>query len=531
MARPTPDIAHAYADHMIGRLANLTQDYDAAADRYFAALQRDPQSEVLLEGAVSSALAAGDMDRARQAARLAPRSGGPAYVRLVRAVDDLNAQRWRDANNELAGAEGSAAEELAARLTLVWARAPMGRAEDVVADLTPLASIRPYGGLFEYQQAMALDYAGRDSAALTAYAAAAGDDMFLPPAVERHAEALARTGSREQAIALLQREANRSNPGLQAALARLQANAAPLPQLTPSQGAAAGLYGLATIYQQEHDSSNALAVLTLALALDPQLDAARLLFAQVQSDLERPDAARTALAAIPASSPYSETARVLDSWLLVDQGHRDEALAAAQRNAASGTPRTKRALADMYRELDRYAEAEPIYSDLIAGDPQNWRFFFARGAARDHLGRWPEAEADLRHALELQPEQPDVLNYLGYSWVDRGEHLQEGMQMIRRAVELRPDSGAIIDSLGWAYFRMGDYDHAIENLEHAVELMPADATLNDHLGDAYWRAGRRIEARFQWQRALAYEPEDRAALEAKVAHGLPALPPARAAHR
>jgi Flp pilus assembly protein TadD len=185
----------------------------------------------------------------------------------------------------------------------------------------------------------------------------------------------------------------------------------------------------------------------------------------------------------------------------------------------------------MYRERDRYGDAEPIYSDLIAGDAQNWRLFFARGAAREHLGRWPEAEADLRHALDLQPEQPDVMNYLGYSWVDRGEHLQEAMQMIRRAVELRPDSGAIVDSLGWAYFRMGDYDQAIEHLERAVALMPADATLNDHLGDAYWRAGRRIEARFQWQRALSYEPADRAAIEAKLANGLPPTPATRAAHR
>lgn len=531
MAGPPPDIAHAYADHMIGRLANLTQDYDAAADRYFSALSRDPQNETLLEGAVSSSLSAGDMNRARQAARLAPRTGAAAYVQLVRAVDDLNAQRWREASDELVSVQGSAAEELAARLTLVWARAAMGRAEDVVGDLTPLASIHPYGALFEYQQAMAFDFAGRQSEALTAYAAAASDEMVLAPAVERHADALVRSGARDQAIALLQRGGNASYPGLQAALARIQANGPALARLTPSQGAAVGLFGLATIYQQEHDSANALAALTLALALDPQLDAARLMFAQVQSNLDRPEAARTALAAIPATSPYSETARVLDSWLLVDLDRRDEALAAAQFNAQSGSVRTRRALADMYRELDRDADAEPIYSELIASDPQNWRFYFARGAARARLGRWPEAEADLQHALQLQPEQPDVMNYLGYTWVDRGEHMQEGLQMIQRAAALKPDSGAVIDSLGWAYYRMGDYGQAIENLEHAVELMPADATLNDHLGDAYWRAGRRIEARFQWQRALSYQSEDRAAIEAKIANGLPALPVTRAAHR
>lgn len=527
---PRPD-ARAYADHMIGRLANLTQDYDAAADRYFAALSRDPSSETLLEGAVSSSLSAGDITRARQAARLAPRSGAPAYVQIVRAVDDMNAGRWRQANDELASAEGTAAEELAARVVLVWTRAPSGHTEDVVADLTPLAAIRPYGGLFEYQQAMALDYAGRDTEALAAYTSAANNEMYLAPAVERHAEALVRSGARDQALALLQQEANTSNPQLQAARARIQANGAPLPRLTPTQGAAVGLYGLASIYKQEHDSEDALAALTLALALDPQLDAARIMFAQLQTDLEQLDAARTALATVPPASPYRELAQVMDAWLLIDQGHADEALALAQRTAQSNTPRAKRALGDIYRQLGRFSDAEPIYTDLMTNDPRNWRLFFARGASRDRLGRWPEAEADFRHALELQPDQPDVLNYLGYSWVDRGEHLQEGLQMIRRAVELRPDSGAIIDSLGWAYFKMGDYDQAIENLEHAVALMPADSLLNDHLGDAYWRAGRRIEARFQWQRALDHEPEDRAALEAKLANGLSPLHETRAAHR
>jgi Flp pilus assembly protein TadD len=169
---------------------------------------------------------------------------------------------------------------------------------------------------------------------------------------------------------------------------------------------------------------------------------------------------------------------------------------------------------------------------MIADQPSEWRLYFARGAARDQLDRWPEAEADFRRALELSPEQPDVMNYLAYTWVDRGEHIDQALPMLRRAVELRPASGAIVDSLGWAHYRLGDYNQALLYLERAVELRPADAILNDHLGDVYWRLGRRIEARFQWRRALTLEPEDPAALQAKIENGLEeAPPPSRSANR
>jgi tetratricopeptide (TPR) repeat protein len=531
-ASPVPHAAESYADHLVGRLANLRRDHTAAADRYFAALRRQPGDEALLDGAVIASLASGDVDRARQAARMAPREDAPAYAHLVRAADHMAAGRNGAAASELAHAEGGAAEELAGRMMMVWAQTANGRVDAVIADLAPLASIRPYGGLFAYQQAMAFDHAGRNQEAIAAYATAAEGGMFLPPAVERHADLLARAGRRDEALAVLDHDANRSNPALAAARARLIAGQPVESQrITSARGAAVGLYGLAAIFQQESDATNALAVLTLALMLDPDLDAAHLMFAQVQSGLGHADQARAALARIPATSPYASSARVMDAWTLVDEGRNDEALAVARAAGEAGDPRARRVLADMYRNLERYEEAEPIYTELIEATPDDWRLYFSRGAARERLGRWPDAESDFRRALEISPEQPEVMNYLGYSWIDRGEHLQEGLAMIQRAVELRPHSGAIIDSLGWAYYRLGDYAQALEHLEHAVELEPADPTLNDHLGDVYWRLGRRIEARFQWQRALTLEPDNNAEIEVKLERGLPAEPPAQAATR
>jgi tetratricopeptide (TPR) repeat protein len=137
----------------------------------------------------------------------------------------------------------------------------------------------------------------------------------------------------------------------------------------------------------------------------------------------------------------------------------------------------------------------------------------------------------MKKALDLLPDQPNVLNYLGYSWIDQGVNLDDGMKMIKRAVEQRPDDGYIVDSLGWAYFRIGNYDDAMKNLERAVELRPEDPTINDHLGDAYWRVGRKLEAKFQWAHArdLKPEPDDLPKIEEKIANGLPDEPPGTAA--
>ncbi|HYD86464.1 MAG TPA: tetratricopeptide repeat protein [Vitreimonas sp.] len=531
-APPQPRQSGAYADYLIGRVANERNDHTAAADRYFAALTRAPDDATLLNGALVASLAAGDEARARRAARMAARNDAPAYAHLIRGADAIVARRWNVAGRELQQAEGLAAEELVARMLLVWARTGEGRVDDVTVDLAPLAQIRPYGGLFAYQQAMALDYAGRREEALSAYETALQGGLWLPAGIERHADLLVRMGDRENAIRLLSAEVNRPNPALMAALERVQAgSAAAAEPLTPARGAAIGLYGISAVFLQESDSTNGLAALTLALMLDPAFDGARLAFAQQQTRIGHIDAARRMLASVSADSPYHGSARVMESWALLDSGAEAEAIALAQANAESGDTRATRTLADMYRNLGRYDEAEPIYTRLIAQHGDDWRLYFARANARERLGRWPEAEADLQRALELSPEQPDVMNYLGYSWVDRGENLQEGLAMIRRAVDLRPTSGAIIDSLGWAYYRMGDYAQALDQLERAVEIEPADPTLNDHLGDVYWRLGRRIEARFQWQRALTLEPDNAEAIRAKLENGLPAPAPSHSANR
>ena len=519
----------SYADFLVGRVAHLTNDYDQASDRYLAALVRDPGNQTLVDGAVSAALAQGDLARAREAAVYARGPDAPAYALMLRAADALAARRWRDAETTLRLAHGDAAQTLAIRALQVWTSAAQGRVEPIDAEVRPLMSISPFGGLFNYQQGMALDFAGRGDEALTFYAAAASGDVWLPPAVERLADLLARRGQRDEAERILA-ASGELNPSIVAALARLHAggDVASAP-LTPARGAAISLYGLAQTYLQQSDTGDGLALLTLCLALDPGLDPARLAYAQAQVDLQQQARAIAVLRQVPANSPYAASARIAEAWALIDEGQPDAAVALLR--AGGDEFRYTRALGDVYRSLHRDEEAEAAYTQLIAARPGDWRLFYARGAARQSLGRVEEGEADLQRALEISPQQPEVLNYLGYSWVDRGVRVEEGLAMVQRAATMRPNSGAIIDSLAWAYYRQRDYTRAVENAERAIELEPGDATLNDHLGDIYWRAGRQIEARYQWRRALALNPADPAAIQAKLDHGLAPDPAAHSGRR
>ena len=193
------------------------------------------------------------------------------------------------------------------------------------------------------------------------------------------------------------------------------------------------------------------------------------------------------------------------------------------------------ALGNIERGRKKFADCVGTYGsaiDQLTGTENNtWVYYYFRGICEERSKQWDKAEADMKKALALKPEQPHVLNYLGYSWIDRGMNLDAAMTMIKRAVEQRPDDGYIVDSLGWAYYRIGNYQEAVKHLERAIDLKPEDPTINDHLGDAYWRVGRTLEARFQWAHArdLKPDPEELPKIEAKIKNGLPAEPTPAAA--
>jgi Flp pilus assembly protein TadD len=266
------------------------------------------------------------------------------------------------------------------------------------------------------------------------------------------------------------------------------------------------------------------------------LDAARLTFVEIlqnDADLREPSRAASLriLDGIAPASAYAGLADVQRAYLLRDMGRLDDAIAAARASGGADDPITVRALADLYRGAQRYAEAEAMFDILVkkGGDAPDWRLIFARGAMRERTGRWTDAEADLQRALTLAPDQPEVMNYLAYAWIDRNERSDQALELLHRAVGIQPNAGHIVDSLGWAYYQRGDYEAALLHLERAIELEPDNYEVNDHLGDLYWRLGRKREARFQWTRALTMKPDEKstARINEKVATGLPPAPKAQ----
>jgi Flp pilus assembly protein TadD len=529
--------ATSYADFLIGRYAERSRDPVVAAERYASALRNTPRDAMLLEGAAESALAAGDAASAAYYGRRADAQNVHiASGRLAQAALALRDGRAKDVRPLLNDLDAAPAELLSARLLSVWASAAQGDGDAALADLgdDTLPARSPWAALQHYQRAMVLDHLGRDAEALAAYAK--GQDaggLRVAQVVVHHGQLLERTGRKEEAAALYRAfQEDVDNPGIAVELARLNAGRAPPRTLSAGRGAAVGLFSLAVLIGHDPSGREQFGPLSLAMAVDPTLEAPRIAFADAMGDLQQSATAMRVLSAIPASSPYYETAQSQIAYALRAEGRDDEAVATLKSVALRTNGRvSRRALADLYRNLDRNAEAAPLYAELVSElnppSRRDWRLFFAQGATLERLGQWPAAEAALQQALLVSPDQPEVLNYLGYTWVDTGVKVKEGLAILERAVAQRPDEGYIVDSLGWAHFKLGNYGQAVELLERAVELSPGDSTLNDHLGDAYWRVGRRIEARYQWRRVLTLKGSDaeRASAERKIAEGLPPLTP------
>jgi len=526
-----PQGASDYANFLVGRFASLTNDPREAARRYADAIQSAPGDPGLTERAIFAALLSGDMDTAvRISEGASPEVFGQAALpRLTVAVDQFEQGNYRATADILGTGEYGLFNDLIAQNLRYWA---------VFESKSPSAAIKAAKGeersddlsrnlgLFTLGLLQIADE--RYDAAEATYQSMWDSGSRFALAAEYLAQLKARSGDSEGAAALL--VTYETEVGLNAAHAALADRIASgekisPPRLTPAEGAALAIYAPASALAAQTSGDVAGVYFSLALTLDPDLDIARTLWADALEDAGRGADAIEVLKAVPPSSPYYAGARGQLAWALRREERNDEALIVATQAFAAKPDRDLQIqLGDLFRSLERYGEAERVFDGLIKDDEatSDWRLIFARGAAREQMGRWPEAEADLKAALELQPNNPSVLNYLGYSWVDRGLNMDQAFDYIRKAVSLRPTSGLIVDSLGWAHYKRGEYDTAVRYLERAVELEPGDPVLNDHLGDAYWKVGRRLEAGFQWNRALTLEPEDAEAIKSKLENGLEA---------
>lgn len=528
------DEASAYSHFLVGRFASLTNDPREASLNYAAVLSDAPGDASVAERAVFNALLADDFETAAQVSEsvLSEEVDPPSLARLVSAVDQLRRGRAKDALSALDGSDFGPFNQMVAQNVAAWA---VYQREGLAAAQARLASSRTNDTVLD---GVTLNMVGflqladkQDDAALETFETVWTSGTRLAVATEAHARLLAARGETEEALTLLEKFSKDvgRNPGV-SALEETIKSGAPVEIYRPTakQGAALAVYAPAAALASQTDGDLSGVYFAMALALDPELHVARTLWGEALDDAGRRYDAMRVLSAVPQASAFYATAQGQLAWALRREGLNSDAIRTAEEALAHTSDRDlKIQLGDLFRSLERYGQAVRIFGEVIEADAalseEDWRLFFARGGVRERLGDWAGAESDLRTALTLKPGEAQVLNYLGYGLVDRGEKLDEALKFIQRAVRRAPKNGQIRDSLGWAYYKLGRYEDAVSELERAVELAPGDPVLNDHLGDAYWQVGRRLEARFQWSRAMGqYIGEtEKNLLQAKLDQGLP----------
>lgn len=525
--------ARGYSDFLRARYASLTNDPHQAAHFYARAVRSNPDDQDLLERAVFTALIAGDVTAAQDTAREAKAAtlARTSLPRLVLGVEALKAQKYERATRQLLPETASLFNDTIARSLIAWATVETQGTDQALALLeTTNSGDSLLDGLSLSTRAFIQIHAGQDGDALQTLEEMWQGNIRLAVSTEYYARLLAADGQRDKAARVLRQFVNRIGPN--AAIKQLRADLKndqemPVSRPTIDEGAALAIYtpAAALAAQTRNDLSGV--YFALALDLDPGLDIARTLWGDALDNANRREDAIALLNAVPETSVFYATSRGQIAWAQRREDQNEAALKTA-RTALDAAPDRdlKIQLGDLFRSLDRPADAERIFTEIIDEDTKrgedDWRIYYARGTVREQLNRWQGAKEDLMRANNIAPNQPALLNYLGYAWVDRGENLEEGFEMIQRAAALRPNSGAIIDSLGWAYFKRGDYAEAVTYLERAVSLTPSEPVINGHLGDAYWRAGREKEAGFQWNRTIRLSPDsdDVPLLKSKIENGL-----------
>jgi tetratricopeptide (TPR) repeat protein len=532
-SRLPADSDHLFGQYLAGRHAQQLRDFAVAAGRYEQAIAADPDAPELISRTFLMEVCVGHFERARALAqkelKLDP---GDAVAELVLVVDRLKAGDTAGALKHAAALPTDGVHRFIGPFALAWTRKAAGDLAGADSALQGLDKFNGFQPLKEFQLGLLYDYAGKPDKAQQYFdkALEANEQLNwrLTDAVANFDE---RHGRAAEAKALYDRFLQQnSSSDLAMSVIALRSPGPPQPTIrSPADGLAEAMFDLASVLNQAETIDLSLLYDRFALAVRPQFPLAQLLLADILSAQNKPEQSLAVLAEIPAGSPYSWSARLRGAVNLDTLERTDEAIAQLKTMAAENSRLigAQVELGDIFRSKKRFGDAVGAYDEAIRraaadGLPERWTLFYDRGVALERSGEWTRAEADLLHALELKPEQPMVLNYLGYSWIDRGENLERGLKMIEKAVELRPEDGYIVDSLGWAHYRMGDYAAAVEHLEKAVELVPEDPTINDHLGDAYWQTGRLVEARYQWRRALQFGPEENEVkpIEAKLERGL-----------
>lgn len=537
LTRPADDRAsQAFSTYLSARFAAGEHDLGQAARYYGQSLSNDPANPSLLALSFFYSTTQGDFEAAgKYAQAVVAATPDDRAARLALAVIGFKHRDYAEVRKQLSLSAKGPFTTLTLSLFDAWAAAAQHDGAGVEKDLAALASQKGAESMAAFHTALIQDYSGNSSLADAAYKKALGSAAPTPRVLDAYGRFLERQGRTQEAAKLYQSHANESGLAsvVRPGLARIAAGQKPEALIrNPADGAAEALFGIAASLTDAQSADISILYLRMALYLRADLGLGQVLLADRFESLRKFDQAIAIYHTIEPSSPYYRMAQIQAALDEQRDGKNDLAIADLRKLVASqpGDAEAWVSLGDAYRGSDKYAEAVDAYdhAEKVIGKPsrRDWPMFYARAMSREKLGKLDESEADIQTALKLSPEQPELLNYLGYSWVDRGRNIPTALTMLEKARSLRPYDGYIVDSVGWAYYQLGRYDDAARTLEAAVLLVPGDPTINDHLGDALWRAGRHIDARFQWNHALTFSDNDtdKAAIERKLKNGLTEKP-------
>ena len=531
---PPPPAATATGRYLSAKFAASAGDVKNAATYYAETLKEDPTNTDLLVRAFMYAAESGDIESAIALSdRVIAADSDNRPARLIRQAGAFMKKDYLAVAKDADPMSQGAFSLLTNNVVSAWAIAGTGETDGALSMLDGLMTQRGVDGLRLMHRALILDYAGRDQDADAAYRQALAIMGMGPRISDAYGRFLARKGRYDEAKTLYSRVLmdNPGHPVAILALRDIEAKRAFQPMVSsPAEGVAEALFGIAASLNDRRSVEVAILYLNITLYLRPNFDLARVLLASHYERMQNYEMANSFYARIQTSSPYFAMTQIQAA---INDGRLDQPNAGVaklrslvDRGAGSSDPDAWTALGDLLRTSDKFGEAVAAYDKAIAAlkddDRRLVQIYYARGVSLERSNRWNEAERDFRQALKLNPERPEVLNYLGYSFVDKGINLEEAVSMLEKARALRPLDGMIADSVGWAYYKLGRYQEAARTLEEAVQLAPGASDINDHLGDAYWRIGRKIDARFQWQHALQLEPDQKQKeiIERKLQFGL-----------
>ena len=524
-----PSLAGSY---LAGRSAAKLRDNDSASDFLSNALKVDAGNPLLTERIFLLELSEGNIESAEEyATRVIAFNSQQRMARIVLGLRDFRARHYADSRKNFQQAAYTPVGELTSTMLIAWSYAGEGELNLALKALDRLDSNESFANFKSFHAGLIADYLGNAIRAEASYRKAYEEASTSLRVVQAYGNFLERNGRGAEAQKIYQSFLESDdNPLIAAALDSAKQNVKPPAFVaTPGAGAAEALFSLATSMTDEQSIDVALLYSRLALSFNSDRPVMYTLLGDTYEDMKQYEKAIEAYSQVAQDSPLRANADMEIAVSLQRLDRKQEALDRL-KDLIARNPKNYDAivtLGNIYRNNEDYANAAKTYDDaimLISPAVQgHWRVFYYDGISHERLKQWDMAEKSFRKALELSPEEPSVLNYLGYSMIEKKINLPEAMEMVKKAVELRPNDGYIIDSLGWAYFQLGDFEEAVGHIERAVELLPADAIIAEHLGDAYWRVGRKLEAKFQWQHAKDNnpEPDDLKRIEGKLRDGLP----------